>query len=89
MTHLSDTFMLDMLAKVQPIQAEILKSGRSAHVDAHVHEDIDDYGKHHIDIDVTIFDGNTLVKSFDFSSLDSEEQCEAELSALVAYVHTL
>lgn len=81
--------MLDMLAKVQPIQAEILKSGRSAHVDAHVHEDIDDYGKHHIDIDVTIFEGHSIVNSFDFSSNETEEQVEAVLASLVAYVHTL
>lgn len=87
MTHLSDNYMLDMLSKVQPFQAEIIKTGRSAHVDAHVHEDFD--GDNHICFDVTVFESNTLVESFDFNSLDTEEQCEAVFSALVAYVHSL
>lgn len=89
MKHISDEFMLDMLSKVQPYQADILKSGRSAHIDASVHEDIWDTGETHIDFGVTIFEGHHIVNSFDFCSSDTEEQVEAVFASLVAYVHTL
>ena len=89
MKHISDEFMLDMLSNVQPYQADILKSGRSAHIDASVHEDILEPEKTHIDFDVTIFEGHSIVNSFDFSSNETEEQVEAVFASLVAYVHTL
>lgn len=89
MKYLSDKFMLDMLSRVQPYQAEILKTGRSAHIDAHVHEDFWDPSDTHISFDVTVFEDNTLVKNFEFSSGDTEEQIEAVFASLVAYVHSL
>lgn len=89
MKHISDEFMLDMLSKVQPYQADVLKSGRSIHIDASVHEDIWEPEKTHIDFDVNIFEGHHIVNSFDFSSSETEEQVEAVLASLVAYVHSL
>ena len=89
MTFLSDEFMLDILSKVQPLQADILKSGRSAHIDASVHEAFWDPSDKHISFDVTVFQGNTLVENFEFSSVDTEEKVQAVLVSLVAYVHSL
>ena len=89
MKHISDEFMLDMLSKVQPLQSDILKSGRSAHLDAHVHKGLWDPSDTHISFDVIVFEGNTLVKNFEFSSCDTEEEVEAVLASFVAYVHAL
>lgn len=89
MTLLSDEFMLDILSKVQPLQADILKSGRSAHIDAHVHEGFWDPSDTHISFDVTVFEDTTLVKIFEFSSRDTEEEVQAVFVSLVAYVHSL
>ena len=89
MTFLSDEFMLDILSKVQPLQADILKSGRSAHIDASVHDCFWDPSDTHISFDVTVFRGNTLVENFEFSSVDTEEKVKAVLVSLVAYVNSL
>lgn len=89
MMYLSDETMLAMLAKVQPLQAEIIKTGHSAHIDASVHEDIWDATSTHISIDVCIFYGHSLVGSFCFSPNDTEEQLEATYASLAAFVHTL
>ena len=89
MKHLSDEFMLDVLSKVQPYQADVLKSGRSIHIDASVHEDIWAPGETHIDFDVNVFEDHSIVNSFDFSSSETEEQVEAVFASLVAYVHSL
>lgn len=87
--YLSDETMLAMLAKVQPLQAEIVKTGHSAHIDASVHEDIWDETSTHISFDVFIYSGHSLIASFCFSSNDTEEQLEATYASLVAFVHTL
>ena len=89
MKYLSDKFMLDMLSRVQPYQAEILKTGRSAHVDAHYHVHEWDTPDHVIDFDFYVFEDTTLVKSFEFNTGDTEEQIEAVFASLVAYVHSL
>lgn len=87
--YLSDSIMLEMLAKVQPLQAEILKTGRSAHVDAGVHEPIFGDGASHISFGVTIFEENDIVRDFDFSSSDTQEELEAEYVSLKAYVNRI
>ena len=89
MTHLSDNFMLETLAKVQPLQLEIYKHLLGAHLDAHVHDDIFNTGEHSLDFDLYVFDGHELVKTFEFSSGDTEEEVLAELTRLTAYVHSL
>lgn len=89
MMYISDETMLAMLAKVQPLQAEIVKTGHSAHIDASVHEDIWDETSTHISFDVFIYSGHSLIASFCFSSNDTEEQLDATYASLVAFVHTM
>ena len=88
MKYLSDEIMLAMLAKVQPIQAEIVKTGHSAHLDVAVNDNIFDreYG-HHISFSMDIFYGTDLIESFDFSSSGSEEELNAEFGRMQAYVN--
>lgn len=88
MKHISDEKMLDMLAKVQTQQAFILRKGYSVHIDASVHEDLVD-DDHYIAFDVTFFEENTLIKSFDFSALDTEKELDATHAMFVAYVDSL
>lgn len=89
MTHLSDKFMLDMLSKVQPLQAEILKTGRSAHLDSHYHEYEWDQPGHDIEFEMYVFEDNSLVKTFDFNARDTEEEVEAVFASLAAYVNSI
>ena len=91
MRHLSDKFMLDMLKKVQPYQSKIYATGRSAHLDAHVHENIweEDMDDHHLNFDLIVFEGTSLVKSFEFNSSDTEAEVEAVLTMLDAYSKSL
>ena len=88
--YLSDEFMLGILAKIQPFQAEIIKTGKSVHLDAHYHShDWCAEQDHTIDIDFYVFEGNCLSKTFEFSAGETEEQTEAVVTSLVAYVHSL
>lgn len=89
MKHLSNEFMLDMLAKIQPLQAEALKRDKAFHIDASVHDDIGDYGSTHICIDVTIFDSNSIIGSFYFNATDTAEEVDAQFAALLAFHNTL
>lgn len=89
MKNLSDEIMLGMLTKVQAHQTEILKAGHSVHIDASVHEDIWESSKTHIDFCVYIYEGNSLTRSFDFNSLDSQEELDATYAMFVAYIKNL
>lgn len=88
MKHISDEAMLDMLKKVQTHQADILRSGHSAHIDASVHEDIVDYD-HYIAFDVYIYEENSLINAFDFSAFDTEEELNAKYTLFTAYIKKL
>ena len=79
LNYTSDQFMRGLLVQVQPLQADIIRTGHSAHLDADVHED-------HISFSVTIFQDNAIVKSFDFSALDSEDELFAQLKMLQAFI---
>lgn len=81
--------MLEMLAKVQQQQIEILKTGRSCHVDASVSEHYYNDTGEHISFDVTIFEQNELVRSFDFYHNMTQEELDAEYGCLVAYVNRI
>jgi len=89
MTQLSDNYMLEMLSKVQPYQADIVKTGRSAHLDVHYHEHDWDTPDHSISFDLYVFEHNSLVKTFEFNSADTEEELEAILASVIAYAHSL
>ena len=89
MKYLSDSVMLDTLKKVQALQAEILTTGRSAHIDAYIHENFPEIDMHHISFELTIFEGNKIIRSFDFTSADSEDILNATYDLAVAYVKYL
>ena len=88
-TYLSNGIMLEMLKKVQNLQAEIIISGRSCHLDAGVYEDHFFEAGTHISFDVTVFDEHELVREFDFSSNLTEEELKEEYQCLVAYVNRI
>ena len=81
--------MLETLAKVQPLQAEILKSGRSCHVAGGVSVDhrwwVVDKGTH-INFDLTVFEELELVRQFEFTADMTERELLAEVESLAAYV---
>ena len=88
MQYISNEKMLDMLKKIQPLQVAVLKSGRTAHLDASIHEDY--AGKDpHIGISFTVFEGYEIVKDFDFFYNLSAGELETVYASLVAYVETL
>ena len=89
LTYLSDSIMLDMLKKVQELQPAILKAGYSAHIDATVHQNFLDAQNTHLSFELTVFEDNEIVKSFDFMSSDSEEVLNATYDLAVAYTKYL
>lgn len=88
MGTLSNKTMLEVLAKVQQRQIEILNTGRSCHVDAGVHYNCFDTGEH-ISFNVTVFEENTLDRSFDFYHNMTKDELEAEYARLAAYVNRI
>ena len=80
-SYLPDSVMLETLAKVQPMQIEIVKTGRSAHLDCGVHS-----GDGHISFDLTVFEELEIVRQFEFSSIWTSGELEEELTCLEAYV---
>ena len=89
MEYLSDSVMLDTLKKVQELQPSLLEARYSAHIDAGVQQNWPDVNGHHISFELTIFDGNEIIKSFDFYSSDSESVLNATYELAVAYVKYL
>lgn len=89
MTYLSDSVMLDALKKVQALQLEILASGHSAHIDANVHPNSPFEHGTHISFELTIFEGNDIIRSFDFNAIDSEEVINGTCNIAVAYTKYL
>lgn len=71
---MTDT-MIDLLKKAQEVQIKVaeLNDGHGIHVDHSSHENL--YGGgHHMSFDVTLFEDNSLVESWTFDSLDSEDE---------------
>lgn len=71
---MTDT-MIDLLKKAHEVQIKVaeLNDGHSIHIDHSSHENL--YGGgHHMSFDVTLFEDNSLVESWTFDSLDSEDE---------------
>lgn len=85
MAHLSDQAILDAVKKVQPIQLSLASKGYCAHIDVNVHESLE----RHLSFDFTIFSGDVLLESFDFSAIGGEEELEEKLSYLFEFVKHL
>ena len=83
---LPDSVMLETLAKVQPLQAEILKSGRSCHVDGGVSKHLWWSKGTHINFDLYVFEELEVVRQFEFAADMTERELLAEVESLAAYV---
>lgn len=71
---MTDT-MIDLLKKAHEVQIKVaeLNDGHSIHIDHSSHENL--YGGgYHMSFDVTLFEDNSLVESWTFDSLDSEDE---------------
>lgn len=83
----TDNAMLEMLEKVQPLQAEVLRKHYDAHVDAGT------YGKYrdepYISFDFTIFDETDIIFDIEFSARDTQEMLDANLAKLKAFINSL
>lgn len=88
MEQVKTEIMLEILAGIQPLQAECLKRGYSMHVDANIHDNFWGEGTH-ISFDVAIYSGHSLIKSFEFTALDTEAVNRAKVHLLDAYIKTL
>jgi hypothetical protein len=88
MKYLSDSVMLDTLNKVQALQASILKAGYSAHIDANVHQNWMETGRH-ISFELVIFEDNEIIRSFEFSPSDPDGVLNATYDLAVACVNYL
>lgn len=67
--------MIDLLKKAHEVQIKVaeLNDGHSIHIDHSSHENL--YGGgYHMSFDVTLFEDNSLVESWTFDSLDSEDE---------------
>ena len=86
----SKSVMLATLAKVQPLQAEILKTGRSCHLDAGVYQNLMwERDETHLNFELTVFEDHDIVKEFDFYSDMTEKELQAEFGCLEAYVERI
>ena len=89
MKYLDDSIMLAMLEKVQPLQIEILKTGQSAHLDGGPHSQWPDRTASYISFELTVFEENEIIKSFEFSAMETEEVLDATYGLAVAYTKYL
>lgn len=89
MTYLSDSVMLDTLNKVQALQPSILEAGYSAHIDANVHPNWPDEENTHLSFELTIFEDNEIIRSFDFMASDPEEVINSTYDLAAAYTKYL
>lgn len=89
MKYLDDSIMLEMLEKIQPLQREILKTGHSAHIDAGPHSQWPGRSSTYISFELTIFEETEIIKSFDFSAVETREVLEATYNLAVAYTNYL
>lgn len=88
MEQVKDEIMLEILAAVQPLQTECLRRRHSMHLDTSIHHNFWGEGTH-INFDVAIYSEYTLVKSFEFTALDTEAVNRAKVHLLDAYIKTL
>lgn len=88
--YLPNETMLSLMEEVQREQRALIFAGRSAHLDANVHENtFPSDGGSHITFTLVVFDDNTLDKTYDFTATDTEEQNRARLALLVADINAL
>ena len=76
--------MLETLKKVQPFQVDIFNAGLHCHIDGGLYSSF--ATAPHIGFDVTVFEGDTIARQFEFSADMTERELLAEVESLAAYV---
>lgn len=91
MFYQTPQFMADLLEKVQALQLTVLKlnNGYSLHVDLASREDLFDSTVYYISFDVTLFDGTSLVDSWDFAAYDDADTLNHTLEDLTFKISRL
>lgn len=90
-TYQTTKFMTDLLQKVQVLQLAVagVNDGHCLHVDLNSIEDHFGGTEHHISFDVTLFDGNDLVQSWDFMAQDDADVLQHTLEDLSFHISRL
>lgn len=90
-TYQTPQFMSDLLEKVQVLQLAVagVNNGHNLHVDLNSNKDHFGGTEHHISFDVTLFDGNELVKSWDFMGQDDAGNLQHTLEDLSFHISRL
>lgn len=87
MIKTSNNAMLEMLEKVQPLQAEVIRKNYHAHLDGGM------FGQHgnepYVSFDFTIFDETDIIFDVDFDAHDTQEMLDANLAKLKAFINSL
>ena len=91
LTFQTTQFMADLLAKAQVLQLAVAKlnNGHSLHVDLSSNEDCFSGTDFHVSFGVTLFDGNSLVKSWNFDSLSDADELNHTLGDLTFHISRL
>lgn len=82
--------MIDLLKKAHEVQIKVaeLNDGHSIHIDHSSHENL--YGGgHYMSFDVTLFEDNSLEKSWTFDSLDSEYELNHIYEDMMFHINRL
>lgn len=74
--YLPNDYMLGLLSQLQQLQLDLVKAGRSVHVDASVNENLGEDGAH---ISITVY---TEGRICEFSSLGTRQEHDALLKSL-------
>ena len=90
-TYQTTKFMSDLLQKVQVLQIAVagVNDGHSLHVDLNSNKDHFGGTEHHISFDVTLFDDNGLVQSWDFMGQDDADNLQHTLEDLSYHISRL
>ena len=90
-TYQTTKFMTDLLQKVQVLQLAVagVNDGHSLHVDLGSHENGFGQDGYHITFDVTLFDGNDIVQSWDFMAQDDADVLQHTLEDLSFHISRL
>ena len=90
-TYQPTKFMTDLLRKVQVLQLAVagINDGHSLHVDVNSNEDNFGSTGYHISFDVTLFEGNEIVKSWDFTAYEDADTLNHTLEDASFFINRL
>jgi len=91
LTYQTTKFMTDLLQKVQVLQLAVacLNDGHSLHVDFNSSEDHFGGTERYISIDVALFEGTNIVKTWDFMAHDDADTLQHILEDAAFFISRL